>query len=83
MSTSRTCDVGDEVPDFDLDSPQGRISLHDLIDGRWALVVTFGSAFDPVATTDMGQLAKLRDEFEARNIAVVAVGNDTGKGVGE
>lgn len=75
----RTADVGDEVPSFNLDSTMGRISFHDIIDSKWCLLVTFGSANEPVATTDLGMLAKLSDEFDARGIFVIAVGNDSGK----
>lgn len=74
-----TIDVGDEIPSFNLDSQLGRISFHDIIDSKWCLLVTFGSAFDPVSTTDLGMLAKLSDEFESRNVFVVAVGSDTGE----
>ncbi len=75
---SNTIDVGDEVLSFNLDSQTGRISFHDIIDGKWCLLVTFGSAFDPVSTTDLGVLAKLSEEFQSRNIFVIAMGNDTG-----
>ena len=74
----RTADVGDETPNFNLDSQMGRIAFHDIIDGKWCLLVTFASAFDPVATTDLGMLAKLFEEFDARSIFVIAVGTDTG-----
>jgi thioredoxin-dependent peroxiredoxin len=73
----RFLDVGDQIPDFTLDSQVGKIDFHDLIDGKWALVVTFGSAFDPVATTDIGMLSRMEMELEARNIQVVCIGNDT------
>lgn len=71
-------DVGDEVPTFNLDSHMGRITFHDIIDGKWCLLVTFLQAFDPVATSDLGMLSKLAEEFEARNIFVIALGNDSG-----
>jgi len=71
-------EVGDEVPTFNLDSNMGRILFHEVIDAKWCLVMTFSSAYEPVATTDMGMLAKLMEEFESRNIFVLAVGNDTG-----
>ena len=78
MNTSaRFLDVGDPVPDFSLDSQVGRIDLHDLIDGKWCLIVTFGSAFDPVATTDIGMLSRMEMEFESRHIVVICIGNDT------
>ena len=74
----RSADVGDEVPTFNLDSQLGRISFHDIIDGKWCLLLTFNNAFEPVATTDLGMLAKLAEEFDARSIFIIAVGNDTG-----
>ena len=70
-------DVGDPMPDFTLDSQVGKIDFHDLIDGKWCLVVTFGTAFDPVATTDIGMLSRMEMEMEARNLQVVCIGNDT------
>ena len=72
-------DVGDEIPDIRLESQLGAISLRDLIDGKWSVMITFGSSFDPVSTTDLGMVAKLKDEFDARNIEVVAIGNDAGR----
>jgi alkyl hydroperoxide reductase subunit AhpC len=72
-------DVGDEVPDFACDSQLGNISFHAAIDGQWAVLVTFRSAFDPVATTDLGMIAKMITEFEARKIAVFTMGCDTGR----
>jgi len=70
-------DVGDLMPPIALDSQVGRVDLHDLIDGKWLLLVTFNKAFDPVATTDIGMLSRMEMEFESRNIQVVVVGNDT------
>jgi alkyl hydroperoxide reductase subunit AhpC len=78
MSMIRTADVGDEVPTFNLDSQMGRISFHEIIDGKWCLLVTCAAAFDPVATTDIGMLARLAEEFDARNLFILIVGNDTG-----
>ncbi len=71
-------DVGDEVPGFSLDSQLGSIFFREIIDGKWALLVTFNKAFDPVATTDLAMLSRLMDEFTARNIFVIAVGTDSG-----
>ena len=69
-------DIGDEVTDFNLDSQMGQISFRDYIDGKWAVVVTFGKAFEPVSTTEIGMLGKLHDEFEARNITTLCIGTD-------
>lgn len=70
-------DVGDEVPDFNLDSQLGPIAFHEMIHSKWGLLFTVQAAFDPVATTDLGMLCKLKEEFEARNVNVVALGIDT------
>ena len=71
-----SCDIGDEIPDFALDSTLGMIRFHDLIDGKPTMLLTIRSAFDPVTTTDIGALHKLTEEFEARNISVVILGDD-------
>ena len=60
-------DVGDEVPDFNLDSQFGMISLREIIDGRWCLLVTIRSAFEPVATTDIAMVR----EFISSNLTYV------------
>jgi len=70
-------DVGDLVEDFSLDSQVGKIDFLDMIEGKWCLLVTFASAFDPVTTTDLGMLSKMAMEFESRNIVVLTVGNDS------
>lgn len=70
-------DVGDEVPGFDLESQLGRIFFREIIDSKWAVLITFCDAFDPVATTELGQLSKLMEEFHSRNIFVCTVGHDT------
>ena len=72
-------DVGDEIPGFTLDSQLGSIFFREIIDGKWALLVTFGKTNDPVSTTDLAMLAKLMEEFQQRNIFVIALGSDTGK----
>ena len=70
-------DIGDEVPNFTLESQMGMITWHDLIDAKWAVLFTFHTAFDPVATSEIGMLCKLRDEFDSRNITVAFMGADT------
>lgn len=71
-------DVGDEVPNFNLDSQMGMISFREIIDGRWCLLVTIRQAYDAVTSTDIAMICKLYDEFEARNILPLVVGNDSG-----
>jgi alkyl hydroperoxide reductase subunit AhpC len=79
MNYDSTLDVGDEIPAFDLESQLGRIFFKDIVEAKWCLVVTFSSAFDPVGTTDFGLISKLFEEFESRNILILAIGNETGR----
>ena len=74
---SWTIEIGDECPNFTLESQLGMITWHDLIDGKWGLLLTFNMANDPVATSEIGMLNKLLDEFQARNIAIATMGADT------
>jgi hypothetical protein len=41
-------DLGDESPDFRLESQVGLITFHDFIDSKWCLLMTFGRVNDPV-----------------------------------
>ncbi|KAH8057968.1 peroxiredoxin [Aureococcus anophagefferens] len=72
-----TLQVGDEIPDFSADSSVGKFTYHDMVDGVWSVLVTFPGDREAVATTEMGQLSKLRDEFEARNVRVMGVSCNT------
>lgn len=69
--------IGDEVPDLKCDATTGMFNLHDLIDGAFSVIVTFRQNEEPVATTEMGMLSKLKDEFAARDIRLVAVSCDS------
>ncbi len=73
----RPVDIGDQALDFSFDSQLGMISFHDYIDGKWAFLLTFSKAFDPVALTDIGHVCKLIEEFKARNIATICLGGDS------
>ena len=53
-SNISTCDVGDDLPDWTLESQMGMLKCHELIDGKVCLFVTIGYAFDPVASVPGG-----------------------------
>ena len=68
----------DEFPQIICQSQLGLIQLHEMVDGKWAFVVSFHSAFDPVSSTELATLGKMVDEFESRNIALVCIVRETG-----
>ena len=70
--------IGDEMVNFSCDSTMGMFNpFHDVIDGHWSMLVTFPKDFDPVGTTELGHMAKLKEEFEARNVKLFALSCDT------
>ena len=73
MSTLR---LGDEAPDFSAETTEGRIDFHTWKDDSWAVLFSHPADFTPVCTTELGRVAALKDEFEARNAKVIAVSVD-------
>eukprot|EP00953_Heterococcus_sp_UTEX-ZZ885_P030209 15977-Heterococcus_DN1.PRE.1 len=65
--------IGDEVPNFSCESHMGVVNLHDYIDGGWGVILTFPKTQDPVACSQLGMIAKLSEEFEARNCKLLAI----------
>lgn len=68
--------IGDEAPDFEVESTQGKISFHDYIDGQWAVLFSHPKNFTPVCTTELGYTAKLKPEFEKRGVKVLGLSVD-------
>jgi len=68
-------DVDDEntVPDFQAKTQLGNFSMHDYTTGNWVMLFTHPANFTPVCTTEFGMVAKLRDEFEARNTKILGL----------
>ena len=69
--------IGDEAPDFEADTTEGRIRFHDHIDGSWVVLFSHPKNFTPVCTTELGYTAKLKDEFERRGVKVLGLSVDS------
>lgn len=68
--------IGDTVPNFDAETTEGKISFYDYIDGHWAVVFSHPADFTPVCTTELGYTAKLKPEFEKRDVKVLGLSVD-------
>ncbi|MDZ7785005.1 MAG: peroxiredoxin [Halioglobus sp.] len=74
-----TLHIGDEAPDFTVDTQIGEISLHDWAGDSWVFFFSHPADFTPVCTTEMGRTAQLADEFGKRNVKPLGLSTDTAK----
>ena len=58
-----TLKLGDEAPDFEADTTEGRIKFHDWIGDSWAVLFSHPKDFTPVCTTELGYMARINPEF--------------------
>ena len=73
MATIR---LGDTAPNFTAETSQGTLNFYDYLGDSWGILFSHPADFTPVCTTELGTAAKFKDEFDKRNVKMMALSVD-------
>ncbi len=72
-----TLRLGDTAPDFTAQTTRGEVSFHEWLSDGWGVLLSHPADFTPVCTTELGTVARLKPEFDRRNVKVIGLSVDS------